>query len=220
MHRWIRKLMDRWYRPILQSYLKRKVPFYYRGLKMKIEPSVFHPGFFGSSKVFAGFLEKQPVHGMSVLEIGCGSGFLSLVCARKGAQVVAADINERALHCTAENTTLNRLVVTTCFSNVFSGLAPGPYDIIVTNPPFYPGEPADTAGHAWYSGKEFRFFEDFFKGLHLFTKPGSKVWMVLSEDCEMVIIRRMAGKYSWRLKEVYQKVRLWEKFVVFEIYHT
>src|SRR5690606_42019958 len=48
-------------------------------------------------------LPSLPTRRSSDLEVGCGSGLLSLLAARKGARVTAFDIDERAVTCAREN---------------------------------------------------------------------------------------------------------------------
>jgi release factor glutamine methyltransferase len=84
MHRLLRPLLYYGYKPLLERYLNRNLTWQFRGLQLHIKKGVFHPAFFGSTKVFAAFLASQELAGKSLLEVGCGSGLLSLLAAKQG----------------------------------------------------------------------------------------------------------------------------------------
>ncbi len=70
------------------------------------------------------------------LEIGCGTGFLSIWMARIAHTVTATDINERALELTRWNAGINGIEnVLTLKSDVYSDVR-GKFDLILANPPF------------------------------------------------------------------------------------
>lgn len=161
----LRPLMYHLYRPLLLHYLRKDRRYRTDGFDMNIRKSVFHPAFFGSTKVFAAFLKKQPLSGLSMLEIGCGSGLLSLTAARMGARVTTCDINNSAVNCTLENAQHNNQVVDVDTSDLFDNVPQQPFDCIIVNPPFYEGQPTDDASYAWYCGPTFDFFHRFFKDL-------------------------------------------------------
>ena len=70
------------------------------------------------------------------LEIGCGTGFLSIWMARFAQTVTATDINERALELTRRNAGINGIEnVLTLKSDVYSDVR-GKFDLILANPPF------------------------------------------------------------------------------------
>ena len=90
----------------------------------------------------------------TVLDMGCGWGALGLfVKARNPAiELVACDVNERAVDLTRTNARLNNLGVHTLISDGFSRVE-GLFDTIITNPPIRAGKKviyqmfADAAQH-------------------------------------------------------------------------
>src|SRR5437870_1701983 len=82
---------------VVKRYIQKDRQYSYKGLHLKIFKDVFHPGPFRSTKIFAEWLEAKQLVGLKVLELGCGSGMLSLVAARKGAIAYAVDINQKAI---------------------------------------------------------------------------------------------------------------------------
>jgi release factor glutamine methyltransferase len=73
-----------------------------------------------------------------VLDVGTGTGAvaLSLVHERPGARVTALDISSGALALARENAEANRLEVTLLEGDFYAGLPAGPYDLVVSNPPY------------------------------------------------------------------------------------
>lgn len=89
--------------------------------------------------------------GESVLEIGCGSGIVSLHCASNGALVTAIDVNEQAVECTIENFLRNSLEATVLVSDVCDRVR-GVFDTFVFNLPYLPVSENGTLEAAWSGG--------------------------------------------------------------------
>jgi predicted nicotinamide N-methyase len=62
-----------------------------------------------SSRLLAGVMQQRDVHGMRILEIGCGLALASLVAHRRGADVTASDCHPLAGSFLDENLRLNSL---------------------------------------------------------------------------------------------------------------
>jgi release factor glutamine methyltransferase len=97
-------------------------------------PTVFNDTFF--------YAEALPVPvGGSVLEVGCGTGFIALSVAKKGAgSVLATDVNPSAVANCKANSEKHNLsdVVTTRISDVFSAVtADERFDLIFWNWPYF-----------------------------------------------------------------------------------
>ena len=139
---------------------RRTTEAYAAGFRFVVPPTVFHPRMFKTGEYFAEFIAGLDLRGQRVADVGTGSGILALAAARAGAsRVVALDINPKAAWAAGENARLNGVgdrVAGVC-SNLLSALAPGPlFDVIVSNPPYFPGEPRDLADRAWHSGPNHR----------------------------------------------------------------
>ena len=79
--------------------------------------------------------------GLSVLDIGTGSGAIAVTLAKDlpGAEVTALDVSEGALAVAAENAESNGASVNFLKFDILSEAPlPGRYDIIVSNPPYVP----------------------------------------------------------------------------------
>ncbi len=91
--------------------------------------------------------------GESVLEIGCGSGIVSLHCAKEGAQVTAGDINPAAVELTQKNARINDMNVDVVLTDVYGSIS-GTFDTIVFNLPYLPVNDDVSLGEAWSGGDD------------------------------------------------------------------
>lgn len=117
--------------------------------------------------------------GRDVLEIGTGTGLISVVCALHGAdKVVATDINPAAIAnakynaaMLAEEMPIEVRTVSTKSPSAFSVIKPGEkFHLIISNPPWEDGEIKQPADHAFYD-PDFELMDTLLDGLpsHLHT---------------------------------------------------
>lgn len=99
-----------------------------------------------------------------VLDMFTGSGALALSAARLGARsVTAVDLSRRALATVRFNARENRGSVRTRRSDLFGSLGEEMFDLILANPPYYPGEPElprRGLARAWNGGERGRVLID------------------------------------------------------------
>lgn len=92
------------------------------------------------------------------MDVGCGSGILSLQAARSGfSMVIASDISHRAARTAKENSMLNGLshVIDVVVGDALTFLRDSAVDFLVFNPPMTPS-PTPVGRYTWggYDGKE------------------------------------------------------------------
>jgi len=87
-----------------------------------------------------------------VLEIGCGSGAISLHCSAQGCDVLSVDNDERALKNTKMNAEKNDLDIAVKKSNLFSNITDD-WDIIIFNPPYLPKDEILPQDDRWDGGR-------------------------------------------------------------------
>jgi release factor glutamine methyltransferase len=80
-----------------------------------------------------------------VLDVGVGSGAIALAIAdeHSGAQVTGLDVSTEALALAAENRQRTGLEIDLVRGSFLEGLPPGPWDLVVANPPYV--DPAEAA---------------------------------------------------------------------------
>lgn len=186
--------------PLTRWYLRKERQYTYRGTTVKIFPGVFHPGLFYSTKFLTDYLQTQLVKNKSLLELGCGTGLISILCARRGATVTATDINPTAVENSKLNVANNKVSVTLLKSDVFDQIEKQAFDWIVINPPYYARVIKNNDELAWHCGENFEYFQKFFWSLSQFIHSNSNVVMVLTLGCELEQIFEIARKNGFQFE--------------------
>lgn len=91
--------------------------------------------------------------GEKVLEIGCGSGVVSIHCAVNGAVVSCGDINPHAVELTRRNALKNNVDLDVRDTDVYSAFAER-YDTIIFNLPYLPVQEEGELAKAWSGGED------------------------------------------------------------------
>jgi release factor glutamine methyltransferase len=155
------------------------------GFKLQVFPGVFHPRYFGSSSILTRFIDSLPLRGKSFLEVGCGSGVVSLCAARRGAQVTAVDINPEAVRCTSANAARNELPVDCRIGDVFSAVESMRFDVIAWNPPYLPGVPQSLPKAAFFGGDDFEVIRRFAAALKSHLNQDGAAYTIVSADIDV-----------------------------------
>ncbi|WP_400205847.1 HemK2/MTQ2 family protein methyltransferase [Methanomethylophilus alvi] len=122
---------------------------YKDGLDMAEDPEVYPPS--EDSILLTESLDIRI--GEKVLEIGTGSGIVSIQCALNGADVVCGDINPRAVVLARRNAAANGVDIDVRETDVYSNIE-GRFDTIVFNLPYLPVEDEGELAKAWSGGPD------------------------------------------------------------------
>lgn len=212
-------LMSKIYKPILEIYLSKDRVFNREGIEIIVASGIFHPRFFGTTLFLVEELKTQELVNKSFLEVGCGSGFISLFASKKRADSTGIDINPKAIQYLKENALKNRLNVLAIHSNLFENVKKT-FDFVVVNPPFFKRNPKNDSEHAWYAGENLEYFELFFKTLNQICHTKTIVWMVLADNCPLKEIEGIAAKNCYFLEIVKSKKIIFETQTIFQIKPT
>ncbi|MDC8005766.1 methyltransferase [Aureisphaera galaxeae] len=206
-------LLKRW----LTYHYRKPRPFRYDGIEVVVHPEVFPPQLTLSTKILLEFLSDKELQGKTFLELGCGSGIISLFASKRGAEVTASDINETALAYLKEASRKNELEVECVHSDLFQHLQGRQFDYIMINPPYYPKEPKSMKEKAWYCGEEFEYFEALFQQLPAYLTPLNRAFMILSEDCEEEKIISIARKHGIMLEPHKSVRKMGERNTIYQL---
>jgi release factor glutamine methyltransferase len=220
--------MNRFFRKILAPlpfvvrwYVSKERTYHHQNLSITVMPGVFHPGLFFSTNMLLEFIKQQNLKGAVVLEVGAGTGILSLVANKMGATVTATDISSIALENIHTNAKKNNASISIVRSDLFTDLPPSIYDWIFVNPPYYPKQPKKEEEFAWYCGEQHEYFINFFRTIHPFLSDKTRTIMVLSDVCDLATIFKIAAEHGFQLMKVSEK-KIWidGKNYIFEIKQT
>ena len=205
------------YKPLLVKYLSKTRKYRYKDISLSIAPDVFHPGFFFSTQQLLQYVCKLPLQGKKFLELGCGSGLISITAAKKGAAVTASDINPVAVEFLKKNSRENETAIEVIQSDLFFNIPKQAFDIIAINPPYYKKHPLTVKDHAWFCGENGEYFLWLFDSLADYITAGTEIYMILIEDCDMEMITGFARKNGFVFRCVHCKKNLLEKRFIFKI---
>ena len=208
------------YKPMLVRYLAKPRMYSYKGVHVTVYPGVFHPGFFFSTKILLNQIKRFDLQDRNFLELGAGSGLISIVATKLGANVTASDINPEAIQCLKKNRELNDVNFNVIRSDLFANIPPQEFDIIAINPPYYKRNPGTSAEYAWCCGENGEYFQNLFADLGKFSKPDSTILMVLCDGCDIDMILHMAEQNGFRFECLETRQNLLETNFVFQFFTT
>ncbi len=110
------------------------------GIFFATHPDVYEPS--DDTWLLAEAVGNEATPGINFLEVGCGTGFVSVVAAKKGAKVTCTDANPHAVQLALHNARQNGVALDAHEVDLLHGL-PGPFDLVAFNPPYLPTGPDD-----------------------------------------------------------------------------
>lgn len=146
-------------------------------------------------------VENIPVNASDrVLEIGCGSGAVTMILSQECQHVTAIDISPVAVSNTKFNCR-NSTNVSVFQSDLFSKVpADQKFDIIIFNAPFFRIAPGDILHYAWCYHDN--LFERFFEGSRSRLKTGGHIYLVYSSVGYLEDVLRPAELMGFNFKVI------------------
>jgi release factor glutamine methyltransferase len=190
------------------------------GFSITVPPSVFHPSLYFSSRFLGSSIAELELAGKRVLDMGCGSGILSLIAASKGAMVAAIDLNPIAVSATRENARNNNLdqQIAVYAGNLFDPLPDSQkFDYIFFNPPFYRGEALNDAQHAWKAGNNYEVIRSFARYARGRLTSNGVILLVSSTETQDDHLASMFGEQGYNVTLVRSKKVLFEELMIYSI---
>lgn len=138
-----------------------------------------------------------PVIHNVAFDIGTGTGLLAVILAQRGVrQVIATDLNPRALACAREN--FERLELSTVQlqqADLYPTEAPLA-NLIVCNPPWLPAKPTSPLEYAVYDANS-SMLRGFLQGAKQHLADQGEVWLILSDLAEHLQLRSRDELLGW-----------------------
>jgi len=177
-------------------------------MKIKTSPNVYEPR--EDTYLLLDVVKRLKAN--KALEIGIGTGFISLYLARNCREVHGVDINPEVINLAKQNAKINGIRnVKFWISDLFSNVK-DTYDLIVFNPPYLPGEPKDELEKSWAGGKNGReIIEKFLRNVRNYLQSNGKFFILVSSFNNPEYLTK---KYS--LKIVKSTSLFFEKLFVLE----
>lgn len=148
------------------------------------------------SILLIGSLDVRP--GERVLEVGCGSGVVSLHCARNGCEVTSVDVNPRAVALTVRNAEDNGIRLRVLESDVYENVD-GRFDTVVFNLPYLPVDEEGLLAKAWSGGPDgLGPLPRLLEGAPDHLLPGGRVVVVVSSLTEPRALEEALEGYDVR----------------------
>jgi predicted RNA methylase len=152
--------------------------------------------------------ETALVRGKTILEIGAGTGLLSLCCLRAGAaRVIATDVNPAAIANTEYNANtldladrLETRLVPLDRAEAYSVIRPAErFDLIISNPPWENQTPGRINDYALYD-EGFRLMRSLLAGLAGHLKPGGRAFLAYGCVDAIHTLQRLAPEFDLTIR--------------------
>lgn len=162
-------------------------------------------------------LAKYSLNGKKVLEIGTGSGYLSIFCAKRDAKVTAIDINNKAITYAKGKASTEKLDINFFQSNLFEKIdSKKKFDIIFFNPPYLVSDNLDYL--ALDGGKKGReVIDKFLKGFDKYLSKDGFALLLHTDKNDLKQTKEILKKKGFNFKIVAKQHLFFEELYVLEI---
>lgn len=211
---------------VLDESKKEKRPYKatVRGEEFVVLPNVFSPKYFHDTEIFA---SQIPIYGEEVLlEIGPGTGAISVIAAKRGAKkIVAIDINPDAVKNTQINIEKHQLQgkIEVRLGNLYAPLKPDEkFDVIFWNTPFgLIDEQAISPLEKAVYDPGYKATERFIKEARGHLNPGGKVLIGFSSTLgKLDLLKQFIREAGFNFREIYKTESSETHPVKFEIFEA
>ena len=172
------------------------------GMKIVVVPGVYQTS--GDSELMAEVVEIGK--DQNFLEIGCGTGVVSITIAKQANSGVGVDINEKAVTNARRNAETQKVENLEFFaSNVFEKVS-GMFDVIICNPPYTKHEVRDNIDRMFWDPED-EMKRTFFKKAGNHLKPGGKIYFGWADfaDIDTDLPFRLAEESEYVLVNTFKK---------------
>lgn len=168
-------------------------------IQLHLPPNVYHPGIGLSSRFLVDGIAAQDL-GTSVLDLGCGSGYIGISVYRPGMELTLSDISPSALASASEN--LRRMSVPgkVVASDLFGSLAGQRFDTILFNPPLF-DKPVETQAEVALCDPDGELLARFFIEAPKHLKVDGSIYFVASNLMNRDVLQDGLQHYAHEVVE-------------------
>lgn len=178
-----------------------------------IFPGVMSPKYDRSSRIMISIMPTQ--EGKDVLEVGCGTGIISLFCYLQGAKsVTSLDINEVAVKNTEANFQKYQIKNGTVFlSDLFEKVGDKKFDTIIFNAPYH-GNKAKDMLELGTSDHNYQTLQKFFKEVRSYFKENSRILLGFANTGDNDLLKKVIKENRFDIEELLtQENGDWTKYL-------
>lgn len=207
-----------WIYNILKWYYRKPRKVSFRDLDIILYPTVFHPTLYLTTETFYKFLSNTDLSGGSVLELGCGSGVISLKLSKMyPGKLYASDINPAAVNGLKKNAKKLGLDIEVFQSDLLLNIPDIDIDTIIVNPPYFQKEAVTIDEYAFFAGPNYEYFYKLFSQLAKRASNYRKIYMILTDHCDLDHILNLLPSDIFEHKLAYQSSVRRETHFIYEI---
>ena len=141
------------------------------GMKIAVDQGVYQTS--GDSELMAESVEINK--DQDFLEVGCGTGVISIAVAKRARHGTGLDINERAVENSKKNAKTQGVTNVNFFtSNVFENIE-GTFDVIICNPPYTKHQVRDDIDRMFWDPED-EMKRKFFRDVGKYLKSGGRIY--------------------------------------------
>jgi release factor glutamine methyltransferase len=186
------EVLRRWHEAshaALRAMLPADVSF--MGLQLQITEDVFPIDESVEGDPYHQAVAKEVGPGLRVLDMGTGCGVSALLAAQTGSEVVATDVNPKAVECARANAERNGLAaqITFVHGDLFQGVE-GDFDLIIFDPPFRWFEPRDILERS-HADAEYRTLTRFMVEAPRRLRTGGRIVMNFGTSGDFEYLREL-----------------------------
>lgn len=211
------------YQPFVQWYTNTERMYAYKDIIVKVKPGVAHPGFFYSTNFLLEFLEFINFRRKKILEIGSGSGLISIVAAKDGANVTAIDICPLAVKNTDANIILNRQKILegngnakTILSDLFENVPAGIYDILLIDQSTFRKNSLKNENWSSMLNQKLEYFQTLFSKCRNFMDKESEMYIVLPGKFDFKTLQSMSKENGIKMQIVSVRSFITESLIIWK----
>lgn len=204
--------------PLIKWYYRLPRTIQFRGIALRLHPTVFHPKLYLTTETFLDYLLTRDLKGQSTLELGCGSGAISLYLALNcEVDAHVSDINPAAIDGVISNAARLHLPINTYLSDLFANIPNRHFDVLVINPPFF-AHPADSIDeYAFNAGQDYQYFKSLARQLKERQDYIGITYMILTDKCDLRSILGHFTSVDLKIENVFKVQSLGEEHLIYSV---